>query len=98
VARRRGAGPTGLACPAGCLSPRGADQVTPPGFVVPEFGRSGSRWQKKRLTAERIMAYSESLAGRLRGVLARRRDVVEKKMFGGVVFLLDGNMFVGVWK
>lgn len=44
------------------------------------------------------MAYSESRAGRLRDVLARSRGVVEKKMFGGVVFLLDGNMLVGVWK
>ena len=44
------------------------------------------------------MAYSESLAGRLRNVLARRRGIVEKRMFGGVAFLLDGNMAVGVWK
>jgi TfoX/Sxy family transcriptional regulator of competence genes len=44
------------------------------------------------------MAYSESLAGRLRDALSRRRNVVEKKMFGGVGFLLDGNMCVGVWK
>lgn len=44
------------------------------------------------------MAYSESLAGRLRDVLSRRRGVVEKKMFGGIAFLLDGNMLVGVWK
>lgn len=44
------------------------------------------------------MAYSESLAGRLRDALARQEDIVEKKMFGGVGFLLDGNMCVGVWK
>ena len=44
------------------------------------------------------MAYSESLAGRLRDVLARTPGVVEKRMFGGLVFLLDGNMLVGVWK
>jgi hypothetical protein len=44
------------------------------------------------------MAYSESLAGRLRDVLAHKRGVEEKKMFGGLVFLLDGNMLVGVWK
>jgi hypothetical protein len=43
------------------------------------------------------MAYSESLAGRVRDVLARRKGIVEKKMFGGLVFLLDGNMLVGVW-
>ena len=44
------------------------------------------------------MAYSESLAGRLRDVRARKRGIVERKMFGGLVFLLDGNMLVGVWK
>lgn len=44
------------------------------------------------------MAYSESLAERIRGIVARRRGVTEKKMFGGVGFLLNGNMLVGVWK
>jgi hypothetical protein len=44
------------------------------------------------------MAYSESLAGRVRDVVKRRKGVVEKKMFGGVGFLLCGNMLVGVWK
>jgi hypothetical protein len=44
------------------------------------------------------MAFSESLAARLRGALARKKGVEEKKMFGGVGFLLHGNMLVGVWK
>ncbi len=44
------------------------------------------------------MAFSESLAGRLRDALARKKNVEEKKMFGGVGFLLHGNMLVGVWK
>jgi hypothetical protein len=44
------------------------------------------------------MAYDEALAGRVRRGLARRRGVTEKKMFGGVGFLLHGNMCVGVWK
>jgi len=44
------------------------------------------------------MAFSESLADRIRHVLSRRRDIVEKKMFGGVGFLLSGNICVGVWK
>ena len=44
------------------------------------------------------MAYSESLAERLRGALVRRRGIVEKKMFGGIGFLLHGNMLVGIWK
>lgn len=44
------------------------------------------------------MPYSESLAERIRFIVGRRRGIVEKKMFGGVVFLLNGNMLVGVWK
>jgi TfoX/Sxy family transcriptional regulator of competence genes len=44
------------------------------------------------------MAYSEALAGRVRDALARTRGVQEKKMFGGVGFLLHGNMLIGVWK
>src|SRR6516225_4205813 len=44
------------------------------------------------------MAFSEVLAERIRQRLARRKGVEEKKMFGGVGFLLHGNMLVGVWK
>ncbi len=44
------------------------------------------------------MACDENLAGRIRDALARQRGVVEKRMFGGVGFLLHGNMLVGVWK
>jgi len=44
------------------------------------------------------MAFSEPLAGRIRDALARKEGVEEKKMFGGVGFLLQGNLLVGVWK
>lgn len=44
------------------------------------------------------MVFSESLANRIRHVLSRRKGVEEKKMFGGLCFLLNGNMLVGVWK
>ena len=44
------------------------------------------------------MAFSEALAGRIRQRLARRKNVEEKKMFGGFGFLLNGNLLVGVWK
>lgn len=44
------------------------------------------------------MAFSKSLAQRIRDALARRPGIVEKKMFGGVAFLLNGNLLVGVWK
>ena len=44
------------------------------------------------------MAFDEALAGRIRQGLARRKGIEEKKMFGGIGFLLNGNMLVGVWK
>jgi TfoX/Sxy family transcriptional regulator of competence genes len=44
------------------------------------------------------MAFDEALAERIRQRLARRKNIVEKKMFGGVGFLLNNNMLVGVWK
>jgi TfoX/Sxy family transcriptional regulator of competence genes len=44
------------------------------------------------------MAYNESLAERIRVALTRKKGIKEKKMFGGVCFLLNGNMLVGVWK
>ena len=44
------------------------------------------------------MAFSEALAERIRQELARRKGIEEKKMFGGVGFLLHGNLLVGVWK
>jgi TfoX/Sxy family transcriptional regulator of competence genes len=43
------------------------------------------------------MAASKSLVERIRHVLSRRRGITEKKMFGGVCFLLNGNMLVAVW-
>jgi TfoX/Sxy family transcriptional regulator of competence genes len=44
------------------------------------------------------MAYSESLAFRIRDVFASQRGITEKKMFGGVGFMLHGNMCVGIWQ
>ncbi len=42
------------------------------------------------------MPYDEALAERVRAVLKHRRGITEKKMFGGLTFLLHGNMFCGV--
>ena len=44
------------------------------------------------------MVYSESLAYRIRQVFMGHRGITEKKMFGGVGFLLHGNMCVGIWQ
>jgi TfoX/Sxy family transcriptional regulator of competence genes len=44
------------------------------------------------------MAYDEGLAERIRGVLDARSDVDERKMFGGIAFLVAGNMACGVMR
>jgi hypothetical protein len=44
------------------------------------------------------MAFDEDLAARIRERLARQSGIDEKRMFGGVGFLLNGNLLVGVWK
>jgi TfoX/Sxy family transcriptional regulator of competence genes len=40
--------------------------------------------------------YDEGLAERVRELLADRPDLTEKKMFGGIGFMLGGNMCCGV--
>jgi hypothetical protein len=42
------------------------------------------------------MAYNERLAERIRTHLGKRAGLTEKKMFGGIGFLLRGNMCCGV--
>jgi len=44
------------------------------------------------------MPYDELLAARVRPLMSHRWGNTEKKMFGGVGFMLDGNMCCGVWK
>ena len=40
------------------------------------------------------MAYDEDLADRIRELLGPERGVEEKRMFGGLAFLINGNMAV----
>src|SRR6478735_4409373 len=42
------------------------------------------------------MAYDEALAERVRERLGDEPGLTEKKMFGGLAFLLEGNMSVGL--
>ena len=42
------------------------------------------------------MAFDEQLADRVRDVLAARPELSERKMFGGIAFMIGGNMAVGV--
>jgi TfoX/Sxy family transcriptional regulator of competence genes len=40
------------------------------------------------------MAYDEQLAGRIRDLVDGEADLTEKKMFGGLAFLIGGNMAI----
>ncbi len=42
------------------------------------------------------MAYSEELAQRIRDEIGEHPALVEMKMFGGIAFMIQGNMSVGV--
>jgi hypothetical protein len=42
------------------------------------------------------MAFDTKLADRIRERLGKRKGLTEKKMFGGMAFLLNGNMCCGV--
>ena len=40
------------------------------------------------------MAYDEDLAGRIRELVANEKGLSEKRMFGGLAFLIGGNMAI----
>jgi TfoX/Sxy family transcriptional regulator of competence genes len=42
------------------------------------------------------MAYSETLAERVRKILTKQSGIRERKMFGGLCFTLNGNMCCGI--
>ena len=44
------------------------------------------------------MANGESLSERIRQILSKRARISQRKMFGGVCFMINGNMCVGTWK
>jgi len=41
------------------------------------------------------MAYDEAMVGRIRQSLANEDGITERKMFGGIAFMKDGNMVCG---
>ena len=43
------------------------------------------------------MAYNEKLSQRVKGLLQKTRGIEDKKMFGGIGFLLHGNMACGIF-
>src|SRR4249920_3363237 len=47
---------------------------------------------------ESPMAFDKTLAARIRDELAGKKNIEERKMFGCICFLLNGNALAGVWK
>jgi N-acetylglutamate synthase-like GNAT family acetyltransferase len=54
------------------------------------------RQPQHRVRHTMAMAYDEALAERVRSIIGARDAVVERKMFGGVAWMLGGNMACGV--
>ncbi len=44
------------------------------------------------------MAGDEKLTGRIRSILSQEEGFSERRMFGGVCFMIEGNMCAGTWK
>src|SRR5450755_2402506 len=55
-----------------------------------------TRWAPRAKVDNAVMAYDEDLANRVRELIAGETGIVEKKMFGGLAFLIGGNMSVSV--
>jgi TfoX/Sxy family transcriptional regulator of competence genes len=58
--------------------------------------QTGYKGHLKTAGKESVMAYSEGLAERVRSALVGIRRVEEKKMFGGLAFMVDGKMCITV--
>jgi hypothetical protein len=48
------------------------------------------------LRGRETLTFDEDLAAKIRTALAGERGIVEKRMFGGLAFLLDGHMTCGI--
>jgi TfoX/Sxy family transcriptional regulator of competence genes len=57
-------------------------------------GRAGRGRDHAGLTYDRGMAYDEELAERIRELVQGQPGLTEQKMFGGLAFLIGGNMAV----
>src|SRR3990170_6200980 len=62
----------------------------------PNAGRPNERLDLTHLPGRMSMAYDTHLASRLRQALHRRPNVKEREQFGGIGFLVPGNMACGV--
>jgi TfoX/Sxy family transcriptional regulator of competence genes len=94
--RPSSSGDTGDAGMVGTLTP-GFAGIRRGGFEEPAAPRQEEsarcRWTH-RLRSVGNMAYDEDLAVRIRELVAKERGLSERKMFGGLAFLVDGNMAI----
>jgi hypothetical protein len=60
----------------------------------PQHSRHGIRSPRPTLYTIVAMAYDQELAGRIRQLIGSHPEVIEKKMFGGLAFLIHGNMAI----
>jgi hypothetical protein len=61
-----------------------------------EHGERDIGLKRSRRGGRTTVAVDEELAARVRDVLPPEKGLVEKRMFGGLAFLLSGNMCCGV--
>jgi TfoX/Sxy family transcriptional regulator of competence genes len=57
---------------------------------------SGREGHQRMTNEARRLSYNPDAADRVRRLLSGRGDVVEKKMVGGLSFLINGNMCCGI--
>jgi TfoX/Sxy family transcriptional regulator of competence genes len=62
-------------------------------FIKNQLSEEGTKSMKKM-----DMAYNQTLANRIREQLQDLENVDEKEMMGGLVFMVNDKMCVGVWK
>ena len=66
--------------------------------VMPKPGGEGEQAKRdyRRMAMIVTMAYDEDLANRIRELIASEDGYTEQKMFGGIGFMIDGHMALGV--
>jgi hypothetical protein len=47
---------------------------------------------------EKLMVYNEKIDARIHPIMMKWKHIEKRKMFGGVCYLYQGNMFCGVYK
>jgi hypothetical protein len=55
---------------------------------------SSTAWLSAAVSYDQSVAYDEQLADRIRELVESEADLTEQKMFGGLAFLIGGNMAV----